>query len=445
MLSLPRTSNKYKVHEDARISPVKSASSKKIPQYGKDRKGWKPKTVEDFGDGGAFPEIHVVQFPLDMGRPNRKQGSVLTTTVNDRGEVEFDAIVKRDGQKVWSSASDLVEANGSRQLSLDEPSEEEKQRSLESTKAALDAIVGLKVSATKVTQLPDDPGVSSSQYITYAPSSNGANGEGGKARVIRMVEAPVDPLELPKFKHKKIPHGPGEDPVPVMQAPPKKLTAEEQREWKIPPCVSNWKNAKGYTVPLDKRLAADGRGLAEVTINDKFAKLSEALYIAENQARQEVQERNKIKSHLAQQERRKKEEELRDLAAQARLERSNLLNKREYEPVESEQRNQHSNTNTETNRRTKTRSRSSSVSSSGSSSSSSSDSTNDGIRRKSTARRPKHRDRDDIVTENLGDEAARSKVSRDEMNAMRERERLRIQRKRDRERDLKLEAAGKKD
>ena len=33
------------------------------------------------------------------------------------------------------------------------------------------------------------------------------------------------------------------------------------QDWKIPPCISNWKNAKGYTIPLDKRLAADGRGL----------------------------------------------------------------------------------------------------------------------------------------------------------------------------------------
>ena len=31
---------------------------------------------------------------------------------------------------------------------------------------------------------------------------------------------------------------------------------------------------QGYTIPLDKRLAADGRGLQEVQINDKFAKLS---------------------------------------------------------------------------------------------------------------------------------------------------------------------------
>lgn len=39
----------------------------------------------------------------------------------------------------------------------------------------------------------------------------------------------------------------------------KKITVKEQ-EWKIPPCISNWKNAKGYAVPLEKHLVADGRG-----------------------------------------------------------------------------------------------------------------------------------------------------------------------------------------
>ncbi len=40
---------------------------KQIPSYG-NRQGFVPRTVEDFGDGGAFPEIHVAQYPLDMGR-----------------------------------------------------------------------------------------------------------------------------------------------------------------------------------------------------------------------------------------------------------------------------------------------------------------------------------------------------------------------------------------
>lgn len=46
-----------------------------------------------------------------------------------------------------------------------------------------------------------------------------------------------------------------------MHSPPRNITAKDQADWKIPPCISNWKNAKGYTIPLDKRLAADGRGL----------------------------------------------------------------------------------------------------------------------------------------------------------------------------------------
>ena len=49
--------------------------------------------------------------------------------------------------------------------------------------------------------------------------------------------------------------------MPQMHSPPRNITAKDQADWKIPPCISNWKNPKGYTIPLDKRLAADGRGL----------------------------------------------------------------------------------------------------------------------------------------------------------------------------------------
>ena len=52
--------------------------------------------------------------------------------------------------------------------------------------------------------------------------------------------------------------------MPVMHSPPRSVSTKELQDWKIPPCISNWKNAKGYTIPLDKRLAADGRGLQEV-------------------------------------------------------------------------------------------------------------------------------------------------------------------------------------
>jgi hypothetical protein len=42
---------------------------------------------------------------------------------------------------------------------------------------------------------------------------------------------------------------------------------------------------QGYTIPLDKRLAADGRGLQGVHINENFAKLAEALYIADRKVK----------------------------------------------------------------------------------------------------------------------------------------------------------------
>ena len=48
------------------------------PPYGH-RSGWIPRTLDDYGDGGSFPEIHIAQYPLDMG----KQKSVLPFEVGD--------------------------------------------------------------------------------------------------------------------------------------------------------------------------------------------------------------------------------------------------------------------------------------------------------------------------------------------------------------------------
>ncbi|MCI44191.1 SNW domain-containing protein, partial [Trifolium medium] len=89
----------------------------------------------------------------------------------------------------------------------------------------------------------------------------------------------------------------------------------------MPPCISNWKNPKGYTIPLDKRLAADGRGLQEVQINDNFAKLSEALYVGEQKAREAVAMRSKVQKEMLLKEKERKEQELRALAQKAQSER----------------------------------------------------------------------------------------------------------------------------
>lgn len=164
------------------------------------------------------------------------------------------------------------------------------------------------------------------QWFRYTPTEQGKEyNSGSKQRVVRLVEAQKDPMEPPKFKiNKKIPRGPPSPPAPLMHSPTRKTSVKEQKEWKIPPCISNWKNAKGYTIPLDKRLAADGRGLQQNHINEKFAKLAESLYIADRKAREAVEMRAQLEKKMAQKEKEKKEDHLRAMAQKAREERAGI-------------------------------------------------------------------------------------------------------------------------
>ena len=99
------------------------------------------------------------------------------------------------------------------------------------------------------------------------------------------------------------------------------------------PCVSNWKNSKGYTIPLEKRLQADGRGLQDATINDKFAALSEDLYLSERKAREEIKIRNDMVKNRKAREEELRERQLQDMAKQAREAKEDINS---YRPQEGE-------------------------------------------------------------------------------------------------------------
>ena len=142
--------------------------------------------------------------------------------------------------------------------------------------------------------------------------------------MIRIVEAPVDPMEPPKFKHKRVPGGPGSPPVPEMHSPPRKLSSKDMADWKIPPAVSNWKNAKGYTIAIDKRVGMEGRSHLTMEINDNFAKLAEALQVAQETAAQSIAMRNKERESEARRQKEKREEELRRVAREARAGRTGM-------------------------------------------------------------------------------------------------------------------------
>ena len=69
-------------------------SSRREPHLYGYQKSWIPRLLEDFGDRGAFPEIHVAQYPLDMGR-KKKMSKALAIQVDAEGKIKYDAIARQ--------------------------------------------------------------------------------------------------------------------------------------------------------------------------------------------------------------------------------------------------------------------------------------------------------------------------------------------------------------
>jgi len=313
-----RLSRKLKTKK-APVSKSKDDSSPRIPPYGQ-RQSWLPRSLADFGDGGAYPEIHVAQYPLDMGKRG-KSSNAMALSLDKDGKVKYDAVVTKGRKNVFSKAQDLVPIGETENVDFTRPDEEEERETVQETKRALDKLLsGNKRGSVPETQ--DQDARTKGQFVRYTPATrHGA----GTTRVIKMVEVHQDPLEPSKFMHKRVPGGPPSPPVPVMHSPTRKVTKADQAAWNIPPAISNWKNPKGFTIPLEQRLAADGRGLQDNTINDRFAHFAEALYLAEQNAREEVARRSEIRVEALAAEREAKERGLQELAKQTRQAKESIV------------------------------------------------------------------------------------------------------------------------
>ena len=350
--------------EFSRLAPLER---KKLKQ-----KLFVPRSIADFDDGGAFPEIQVAQYPKNMGNPHLhkrnnsnnnnnnskydKNGNpirqpknqlavgigssssttraIATVQIDAAGNKDYTSLIKggtNADKKVFAHHTDLRGYNPtSEEVAL--PSKQEEEEAALATQRAMDAVLTTKIAMSKPSGTALANAATSknqeekTQFIEYKsnPNAPGYNPTASK-RVIQMVPAQLDPMMPPKHKHIKAPAGPAEDFVPVLHAPPEKLSKEEREAWNIPACISNWKNTRGYTIPLDKRLAADGRGLRDdTTINSNFATLSESLYLAERQAREEVRLRSLVQKRQAEGDRERRERELRELAMKARMGRSGV-------------------------------------------------------------------------------------------------------------------------
>lgn len=93
--------------------------------------------------------------------------------------------------------------------------------------------------STQVAHSKGPKGPQEATIIRYTPSQQGAQyNSGAKQRIIAVREVQRDLLEPPRFKtNKKLPGGPPSPPAPVLHSPPRKVSAEEQKDWQIPPCI----------------------------------------------------------------------------------------------------------------------------------------------------------------------------------------------------------------
>ena len=213
---------------------------------------------------------------------------------------------------------------------LKKPSEESTLQNILSTKKALEKLSNHRIKtyqSFKTNNLSSDSNKNNQlcyKYINYqfdSPKSTNS-----KSHLIKLVALPVDPLSNIKYRHHKIPLSNTNEKnfVPVLQSPSVPLSLEEQKKWKIPPCVNMSNNPKGLVIPLDIRLANDGRNLREYKANKNFAKFADILALTEKNVRKEIEERNKIAQSIQIAAAMKKEQELKEAAKQARMERKSF-------------------------------------------------------------------------------------------------------------------------
>jgi SNW domain-containing protein 1 len=179
------------------------AATKAIPLYG-NRDSWMPRNVSDFGDGGAFPEIHMAQYPMDMGRKDQagQKSNALAIQLDAEGKIKYDAIARQGHGKdkhVYSKFTDLLPAEITNEddPSLHKPTDDEIADITEKTRQALERITNAKVEAALPVRAAERTGPA--QFIRYTPAQQGDEfNSGAKQRIIRMVEVQKDPMEPPR-------------------------------------------------------------------------------------------------------------------------------------------------------------------------------------------------------------------------------------------------------
>lgn len=187
---------------------------------------------------------------------------------------------------------------------LRRPSAEEVSETKERTEKAMKSLLN-NTSTRK-------PSIAEPTYVSYTTTQRLASSN--KQCVVKITSREADPTEPPKFKQKRIPRN--VSPArPILHSPPRVTATDADADWAIPPVRSAWKNNRGYSIPLDRRVIdTEPR---EVRV-EGVARLSEVLRTAEQVLREEVNVRAGLESRLKAKEDMEREERLRQLAFEMR-------------------------------------------------------------------------------------------------------------------------------
>ncbi|KAH3902869.1 uncharacterized protein SCODWIG_02871 [Saccharomycodes ludwigii] len=156
---------------------------------------------------------------------------------------------------------------------------------------------------------------------------------------------PLRPSTKPILKNIPFPEQNMENPeTPIVHIPGNsKLSKQDLKNWQIPSAVSEWKNPKGFTISVEKRMdfkKAQLNNLAtSVPSTEKFALLSEVLDDATDSARKMLKEKAELKAKETEEEAKKSEIKMRLLAARAQEQRqlngnNSYSNRREHVRME---------------------------------------------------------------------------------------------------------------
>lgn len=156
------------------------------------RAGWRPRAPEDFGDGGAFPEIPVAQYPWGKADGSSKSNA-LVVQVDAEGKVDYGAIARQGHSSdriIHASFKDLIPLRQRAEagdLDLSRPSQEEVADTAERTKNALAALVSGALAAQKPKNV-NVGGKREATFVKYTPSAQMGDNSKKQDRIMKIVE-----------------------------------------------------------------------------------------------------------------------------------------------------------------------------------------------------------------------------------------------------------------